>query len=207
MIKFVYFDVGGVVIQDFSGTNKWEVLRDEVCGTTGNKERFEELWADTKDTHNTTFDVDNLVPAFRQELNSELPSDYSFLMGFVDRFEKNEHIWPVIAEIKKHVPVGLLTNMYPRMLGNIYAAGIMPSVDWDVVIDSSVEKIQKPEAAIYTLAEERAGAHGGDILFIDNTQRHLDAAAEKFGWQTFLFNHSKPDESARGLMSYFNLHK
>lgn len=30
MIKFVYFDVGGVTIKDFSGTDKWEVLEKEI---------------------------------------------------------------------------------------------------------------------------------------------------------------------------------
>ena len=29
MISFVYFDVGGVVILDFSGTNKWEMVKKE----------------------------------------------------------------------------------------------------------------------------------------------------------------------------------
>ncbi len=29
MISFVYFDLGGVVIRDFSGTNKWEEVKQE----------------------------------------------------------------------------------------------------------------------------------------------------------------------------------
>jgi|TARA_Y100000310_G_C20153683_1_gene565933 hypothetical protein len=30
MNRFIYFDVGGVVIRDFSGTNKWEELRRSI---------------------------------------------------------------------------------------------------------------------------------------------------------------------------------
>jgi FMN phosphatase YigB (HAD superfamily) len=206
MIKFVYFDVGGVMIRDFSRTNKWTLLQEEVCGLTGYREKFEELWAATGDTHNTTFDVDNLVPTFRKELNPALPADYSFLMGFVNRFEKNGYIWPVIVAMQAVVPVGLLTNMYPRMLEKIYAAGIMPNTEWDVVLDSSVLKLQKPYAEIFALAEKEAGASGSDILFIDNTQKHLDAAANEFGWQTFLFDPSKCEESSSELMQYFNSH-
>ncbi len=202
MINFVYFDIGGVVVQDFSGTDKWEQLRNEVCGIRGSAEKFEEIWNATHDTHNTILDVDSLVPVFRKELNSDLPKSYSFLMGFVNRFEKNEPIWPVIAEIQKQVPVGLLTNMYPRMLERIYAAGIMPTTQWSVTVDSSVERLQKPQTAIYKLAEEKAQASGGDILFIDNTQRHLDAAAKNFGWQTFLFDHTEPEKSSRSLLEY-----
>ena len=29
-LSFIYFDVGGVVIQDFSGTNKWSQLKREL---------------------------------------------------------------------------------------------------------------------------------------------------------------------------------
>lgn len=27
MIKFVYFDIGGVVVKDFSGNNKWNEMK------------------------------------------------------------------------------------------------------------------------------------------------------------------------------------
>lgn len=30
MIKFIYFDVGGVAIRDFNGTDKWENLKKEL---------------------------------------------------------------------------------------------------------------------------------------------------------------------------------
>lgn len=203
MINFVYFDVGGVVIKDFSGTTKWDELLNELGVTSANRKRFDEIWDATSGKHSTTLDVDDLVPVLRKELNSPLPSNYSLLMGFVSRFEKNQEIWHVISEIKKEVPVGLLTNMYPRMFDKINAAGILPSIDWDVIVDSSVVKLQKPDAAIYKLAEIKAKKNGDSILFVDNSQAHLDVAAKNFGWQTFLFDPRRAAESLEELLSYF----
>lgn len=207
MIKFVYFDVGGVIIKDFSGTNKWEELRNELGITSATQAKFDKLWSATKDTRDTTFDVDKLVPFLRKECNPNLPHGYSLLMGFVNRFEKNELIWPVLSAIQKEVSIGLLTNMYPRMLDNIYKKDIMPLINWNIVIDSSIVKIKKPDVEIYKLAEEQAEVSGSYILFIDNSQTHLDIAQKDFGWQTFLFDPKNVNESSQRLINYFNSNK
>jgi FMN phosphatase YigB (HAD superfamily) len=206
MIEFVYFDVGGVVIKDFSGTKKWDELRTELGITPTNKGKFDELWGAHSDEHSTTFDVDDLVPALRKELHLKLPKDYSLLMGFVNRFEKNEELWPVLSAMKREVPIGLLTNMYPRMMGRILAAGLFPPIDWDVIVDSSVERMAKPNAAIYKLAEEKAKVDVDKVLFVDNSQAHLNVAKNR-GWQTFLFDPVKNRESCDGLLKYFNMNK
>lgn len=202
MINFVYFDVGGVVIKDFSGTNKWEDLRNEIGVTSENKSEFDKIWGAHKDTHSTVFDVDNLVPTLRNELSLDIPEDYSLLMAFVNRFEKNEEIWPVISEIKKEVPVGLLTNMYPRMLDKIVGAEIFPAITWDVVVDSSVVKLKKPDIAMFEYAEEKAKVKGSEILFVDNSKSHLIPAQES-GWQTFYFDTSNIKDSCLKLMEYY----
>lgn len=207
MIKFVYFDVGGVVIKDFSGTNKWNDLIQEIGVTSKDRAKFDEIWGCYADTVCTTFDVEQLIPILVKELHIHIHQDYSLLMGFVNRFEKNEDIWPVIAEISKQVPVGMLTNMYINMKEKIEAAGLFPDIDWKIIIDSSIEKLQKPDAAIYKLAEKKAGVSGGDILFVDNSQAHLDAAARNFGWQTFLFDPKRNSESSDELMKFFNSNK
>lgn len=207
MIKFVYFDVGGVVVKDFSGTDNWDRLWDEVGIAPIDRTRLKEIWEGLNKTECTTFDIDDLLPILREEFKLTIPSDYSLLMGFVNRFEKNETIWPVISEIQNEVPVGLLTDQYPRMLNMVKQAGLMPPIDWQVVIDSSVVKLQKPDDAVYELAEQKAGVSGNEILFIDNKQENLDNAKEKFGWQTILFNPQEIEVSCNRLMAYFNQNK
>ena len=83
--------------------------------------------------------------------------------------------------------------------------GLLPAIEWEVVIDSSVEGIQKPDPKIFKLAEERVGVRGDEILFVENTAGHVKAAQE-FGWQTFLYDSADFEDSSRRLLSYFSEH-
>ncbi|MBI5613876.1 hypothetical protein HY947_03040, partial [Candidatus Gottesmanbacteria bacterium] len=67
---------------------------------------------------------------------------------FVNRFEKNQSIWPVLESIHKTYRMGLLTNVYPRMLDEIKNRDILPPIQWDVVVDSSIVGYQKPNPKI-----------------------------------------------------------
>ncbi len=175
MIKFVYFDLGGVVIRDFSGTDNWVELKNERGITDDYWDKFEpELCVG------------------KQKIDNDL------LNAFVSRFEKNPSIWPVIDKIHKSCKIGLLTNMYPGMFKAIQNAKILPDVAWSVIIDSSVEGIAKPDSEIFKLAEEKAQVKGQEILFVENSPGHVQAA-KSFGWQTFLYDSAHPADSSQKL--------
>lgn len=198
MIKFVYFDVGGVVIRDFSGTDKWEELKTGMGIKPEQAEAFNEIFDKYEPEVCVGRDVETLVPMLKEKLGLKLPDNYSFLHDFVDRFEKNESIWPLIEKLKVKYKNGLLTNMYPNMLDAIYNAGLMPNATWDVVIDSSIEKVRKPQTEIFQLAQDRSGFKGEEILFIDNGAKHVDAS-KQFGWQGFVYDSINTEKSNRDL--------
>ena len=198
MIKFVYFDVGGVVIQDFSRTNKWEELKSGLGIKPDQTKDFNEIFDKYELGICVGRDVETLVPLLRESLGLKIPKDYSFLHDFVHRFEKNESIWPIIKNLKGNKKIGLLTNMYPHMLDAIYQAGLMPETNWDAIIDSSIEKVRKPQIEILQLAQNRAGVQGAEILFVENGAKHV-AAAKKFGWQTFLYDPTNTTQSNQNL--------
>lgn len=116
MISFIYFDVGGVVIDDFSGNDKWQQLKDELGIAAKNDAAFEKLWDEYSQELNTTRDAEVLLAIFKKELGLQLPSNYSLLDGFVKRFAVNPFIWPIIESVKQRVRVGLLTNMSQECL-------------------------------------------------------------------------------------------
>ncbi len=180
MIKFVYFDVGGVVIRDFSETNKWEQFKKDFNLT-------DEYW----DEHEPEFDRGKPLP------NPNLVSE------FVKRFEKNETIWPVIEEFKKHFRLGLLTNMYPKMFEEIKQKNLLPGFEWEIIIDSSLEGVGKPDKGIYEIAQKKAGVKNEEILFIDNTQKNLETA-KSLGWRTFLYDSKDYKLSSKNLLEYIN---
>ena len=199
MIRFVYFDVGGVVIDDFSGNNKWEQLKNELKIDSSNSDEFEEIWKKLEEEVVIGKDVESLLPILKEKFSNNIPEGYSLLNnGFVDRFQPNKNIWSIITELKKKVPVGLLTNMYPGMFDAIKKRNILPPIEWNVILDSSIEMLKKPDARLFKLAEERAGLHGSEILFIDNTIGHIEEA-NKFGWNAYYYDSSNHKKSVKKL--------
>lgn len=199
-ISFVYFDIGGVLIKDFSCTDKWHKFKLSLGIGEDQIDQFDKLWDKLVEPRVCLdFDVNNLLPTLNTELNANLPNDFSILNEFIIRFEPNNSLWNLVERLQKSgIGIGLLTNMYPRMLAAIQGANLLPSVDWDVIIDSSIETVQKPDPEIFKLSQKKSLVSPEKILFIDNTQKHLDAA-KKFGWQTFLFNSCNYSKSSQDL--------
>lgn len=204
MTSFVYFDLGGVVIRDFSGTSKWE----EAKRVMGVKEEFEKGFDNAFDQYELnelclSRDVDTLIPIFEKSYEMNFPRGFSILSYLVEHFEKNSSIWPIIERVKRHCRIGLLTNMYINMFDKIKEQNILPNIDWDMLIDSTKVGLQKPDLRIYALAEEKCGFKGNEILFIDNTEKNINAA-KNFGWQTFLYDSADPVKSSQKLLKYIN---
>lgn len=200
MIKFIYFDVGGVVIKDFSGTNKWNELKESLGLKKSQYHEFETFFDEYEPQVCLGLNIENLVPKLREKFNLHLPVNYSFLMDFVNRFERNDTIQAVLDKLNGKYKFGLLTNMYPNMLDEIKNKGLMPDVNWDVVIDSSIVKLRKPQKEMFDLATQKAGVNKDEILFVENGKKHVDAAKE-YGWQTFLYDSSNPEKSGLELMN------
>jgi FMN phosphatase YigB (HAD superfamily) len=91
--------------------------------------------------------------------------------------------------------------MYPGMFAAIERRNILPQVEWDVIVDSSVELLEKPDHKFFELAEKRAGARHSETLFVDNSPGHIQAASI-FGWQTFLYDPSDHEMACHNLAGF-----
>lgn len=201
MVSFIYFDVGGVAVLDFSKTEMWEDLKKELGITAINNQRFEEIWKEHELEICLNRDVDSLLPLLREDIKLTVPENYSLLEGFIKRFRVNPEIWPLINELKRKYRIGLLTNMYPRMLDELTKQQLLQDLDWDVVIDSSRVGLQKPDPKIFALAMERAGVKPEEILFVENSDEHIQAA-KAAGWQTFLYDPSNIQVATKVLREH-----
>ena len=199
MISFVYFDLGGVVIQDFSGTNKWEELKSVIGITPKNRVAFDALWARHQDRLGIDFDVDWYIPEIEKECNITFPKNFSLLHEFVNRFEKNGSIWPILETIHKSYRIGLLTNVYPKMLDEIKMRKILPLIQWDVVVDSSIVGCQKPDPKIFAIAQKLSGVENDQILFVENSIENVKAATS-LGWKTFHYDSTNSEISNTALL-------
>lgn len=205
-ISFVYFDVGGVALKDFSDSPKWENMLHDLGLDRFDRTQVQAVY----NSHDTAicrgeFRVEDLIPIYKEQFGITVPPDFDFLQYFVDHFELNSGIWPIIDDLKKSgLKLGLLTDMYPDMLTRINAKKLIPQISWDAIVDSSVEKVRKPMPEIYALAAERASVPAGEILFIDNRQKNLDGA-KLAGWQTYLYDSSNYDQSNADLTKFLGL--
>ena len=203
MVKFIYFDVGGVVVLDFSKTNKWHDFSKEIGIPEDKEKEFLNFWDYKEPMINVGLDADLLIPEIEEKFQIKVPKNYSLLYdGFISRFEINKSLLPVIHELKKLYKIGLLTNQYPRMFEILKRTKLLPKISWDVIIDSSIEKIKKPNPKIYKLAEKLSKVKGDEIFFIDNQEENLESA-KKFNWLTFLYDPANPNKSSKALLQNF----
>ncbi len=135
---------------------------------------------------------------------TQIDPQFSLLNYFIDNFEVNTNLWPIIDKLQLTTKTGLLTDIYIGMLNKIFAKKLIPNTNWHTIVDSSVEGVRKPMPEIYTLAAERAGVPADEILFIDNRQKNLDGA-KLAGWQTYLYDSSNYDQANRDLARFLKL--
>ncbi len=204
MISFVYFDVGGVVVKDLYGENKWTEMKRDIGINVKNDKEFDQFWNKyEKEVCVAGRDVDTLIPLIEKKFHLSFPVGFSLLADFVSRFEQNKQIWSVIDKIKQDCRVGLLTNMYSRMFSAIVKKKIMPPITWDIIIDSSIEGCRKPDLDIFKLSEQKANVKKANILFVDNKIKNINAAKD-FGWQVFFYDTANHKNSCHDLLEYYN---
>lgn len=204
-ISFIYFDVGGVIIKDFSDSNKWSIMLSDMGFKTEDIPAFNKIYDEfEKLVCEGKHHVDELVPRIIKQFSLPITYDFSMQRYFLDHFDKNDDLWPIIKRLVGNVKLGLLTGQYPGLLDGIRQAGLLDYDNWDVVIDTSKEGINKPEKELYLLAQDRAKVSPEEILFIDNREKNLVPARE-LGWQTFLYNSSNYNQANIDLDKFLKL--
>lgn len=201
-MKFVYFDIGGVLIEDFSGTSNWDLLTKEWgIIKKEDKEKIDRLFNIFEKEADLGRNVEEFLPLVEKNFKIKFPKNYSINKDFVGRFCRNEKINEIINKIKDKYKLGLLTNMYPKMLDLIRKNNLIPNVNWSIIIDSSVEKCIKPDKKIYEIAEKKCGFKTEDILFIDNREENLEVP-KKMGWQTYWYDSNDYEKSNWKLSNF-----
>jgi len=186
-IRFVYFDVNGCLVRFFhqaftrlaeeSGapadmveTAFWH-YNDAVCRGEMPVEKFDKVLAQTLG-----------LPAV------------DWRSYYLEAIEPIPAMQELLHWATEHYYVGLLTNIMPGFLDAMRQRGMLPTVTYDSIIDSSQVKAIKPEKAMYEIATERSHCEASEILLIDDSRTNL-MAAEKQGWHVLWFDDYRPEES------------
>lgn len=178
--EWVIFDVGGVIFDyqsAFAEIAKYleiekEHIADRVAEFQGDPERggilFEEILQRV---------LADLQKAHEYEKVSKMWWDIQWFLSGTRQLAR---------DLKQAgYKLAFLTNNWAGMGDRILQE--MPEFSMiDMLFESSKEGLRKPEMALYQLVENRTGATGSSIYFIDDSPKFISAAKER-DWQTFLY--------------------
>lgn len=190
-IRFVYFDINGCLVRFFHAAFT------RLAAETGAP-------ADVVETvfwhyNDQVCRGDMTMAEFNDALATELSlPDINWIEYYLDAIEPIPVMDELVRWASTHYRIGLLTNIMPGFIDAMKERQLLPNVQYDVIIDSSKEKLIKPEIALFKRATKLADCPAAEILFVDDSRTNL-MAAEKLGWHVLWFDDYRPDESAEKI--------
>ena len=121
------------------------------------------------------------------------------------RMHRERHLWsagdprtaPALARLREHgIRLGVVSNSDGRVEDALQAAGLRDR--FDVVVDSSVAGVEKPDPRIFHLALEQLGVAAGDALYVGDVHEVDVAGAQAAGMAAALVG---PNAAGAGVRS------
>jgi FMN phosphatase YigB (HAD superfamily)/DNA-binding XRE family transcriptional regulator len=186
-IKFVYFDVNGVLVRFYHRAFT------RIAQDSGKSSDIVEtlFWR-----HNDAACKGLLTPAqFNDILGKEVGmKGLDWQRYYLDNAEAMPGIKELVEWTAKYYNIGLFSNSMSGFIDELRNAGDIPDVNYTAIVDSSKVGAIKPEAKIYQVAEQLTDVKPNEILMIDDSRANL-TAADKLGWHVLWFDDYRPSES------------
>ena len=192
-IKFVYFDIGGVLVNHMAALER--VAEDLGVDEGLVKQVFSEN-ADRLDREEISWG--EFEKTLMEKLGTDKSLEADLAEFFVENFEKVESSHRLIGELEGRFEIGILSNVAREIFDLIEKKEKIPMMDYKAVIKSGEWKVIKPEEEIYQIGEVKAGFAGEEILFIDDKRVNVEEA-RALGWQAVQFDYKKAAEGVRKI--------
>ena len=172
------FDIGGVLtespvtrIKHYCASNG---ISDEVrIGVFG---PHDGLWSRFERSELTQAEFAGEFDAAIATCGSSVGGEH-FLGWFFQGFEPRPEMIAVVRHLRGRVKLGSITNNVARELPpERRTSGIDIQSLFDVVVESAIEGVRKPDPRIYHLACERMGVEPTDAVFLDDLGANLKGA-------------------------------
>ncbi len=191
-IKFIYFDIGGVLLDWRGGytrvAKKYGVSEESLYKV------LERHWE----------------KAARGQLTGlGYMAEYAKILGLNPPFPSTSDFWSdhyapivethaLVRELQSTYTLGLLSNAEDGSMKYAMQKGLIPSISWHTIIDSSAVGVVKPEARIFELAEQASGVSPEEMLFIDDVEEYI-AIVKSRGWQGMVFDTNNIASSVKNI--------
>ena len=184
-IKFIYFDLGKVLI-DFSLERMFEQVG-AVAGVSVDR-AHEILYTDGLMRRHETGRLDSrgMYEAFCSAAGSR--PDYDALLRATNEiFTLNLPVLPLVAALgQTGYPLGILSNTCETHWDYCFARFRIVAEGFSVYRAQPSHRRQKPDAAIFQAAAELAGYRPEEIFFVDDIPGHV-AGARAVGFDAVQF--------------------
>lgn len=188
-IRFIYFDVNGVLIRFFHRAFT-KIAKDTGAAPDLIETAFWHF-------NDAVCRGEMSVESFNKELSTQLGvPGLKWEEYYFDSVELIPEMHEVVRWASRYYHIGLLTNVMPGFLDRLIKDGSIPDVPYDSIVDSSKAGTIKPEPKIFELAQRQSGVEAKEILLIDDGRTNI-MAAEHAGWRVLWFDDYHPDECAQ----------
>lgn len=189
-VRFVYFDMNGCLVRFYN--RAFNRLADDAGVSTDGVESV--FWHHNDDVCRGEMTLDAFNTVLAQRLNVLV----DWKKYYMDAVEAVPGMADLVEWVAAHYKIGLLTNTMPNFIAPMQEKGLLPTIKFDSIVDSSVVHSLKPEAKMYEVALAQAGVEPSEILLIDDERPNL-VAAEKLGWKTMWFDGFNLEETQENV--------
>lgn len=121
-------------------------------------------------------------------------SDFNWSKYYLDSVDPIPEARELVTWASQNYKIGLLSNIMPGLIDEMKKLDLIPSLDYDVIVDSSSVGAIKPESKIFEIAQQKAGVPAEEILLVDDSRANLTSASSQ-GWRVSWFDDYRPQES------------
>lgn len=190
-IKFVYFDINGCLVRFFQ-----QAFTRLANDSGASAEQIETtFWHYNDAVCRGEMSLYEFNTVFAKRLG--LPS-VDWERYYLDAVEPISAMQELLPWAVSNYRTGLLSNIMPGFIADMQAAGKIPTLPFDEIIDSSEVHAIKPESKVYEIAAQKAGVEPHEILLVDDSRTNL-MAAERLGWRVLWFDDYRPEQSVANI--------
>lgn len=202
-IKFVYFDVGGVLVHWLPSL---KAFAERIHRPENAVKAIFHQFNDIGCRGNMTLQELQLLMLLRLNvpLKGKARDEALQKTTWMDDMRPITPTHNFIRSVIQHHKIGLLTNVFREYYPGFFQQGLVPNLSYKTLVRSYEVGYVKPEQEIYHIAEQAAQTAPEHIFFIDDSRVNVNAARER-GWQAEWFDEYAPQASInRIIRKYFS---
>lgn len=188
-VKFVYFDINGVLVHFFQ--QAFTKLSSDIKMPADNIETA--FWHFNDSACRGELNIDEFNEAFAKRLGVK---KFDWQTYYMEAIEPITEMQELVVWADETYRIGLFSNIMTGFIDTMFMRKLLPDAQYDAIIDSSKVGAIKPEPRIYEMAQDWAECDPSEILLIDDSRTNL-MAAERFGWKVLWFDNYHSEESTK----------